>query len=247
MQLPKDAAYGICRFNDSPSGVIPGSRNRVVRFSRHHRGFHRAGIRPGNAEVTPEGETLPETWSTSTLIAAGRRQTGPLFTLSVLAVATWLACVTLSAFVRPEPEIHRTALVIHLAAMVVSFSGVLAVDIRGFLWMAGIRPVYAALRMESFATPLVWGGLLVLMVSGIFLEPSMGALPTLAKLVAVLGLILNGIWLVPFKERLRAVGRDAPFLAFTPWFQQQLLLRFLASQLCWWTAVMVGFISAASH
>lgn len=197
--------------------------------------------------MTPEGEALPETWSTTTLIAAGRRQTGPLFTLSVLAVAGWVACITLAAIVRPEPEVHRTALVFHLAAMVVSLSGVLAVDIRGFLWMAGVRPVHAALRMESFVTPLIWGGLLVLMVSGIFLEPSLDTIPTLAKLVAVLGLILNGIWLVPFKERLGAMGRDAPFLAFTPWFRQQLLLRFAASQLCWWTAVMVGFVSAAKH
>ena len=211
------------------------------------RGFHRAGIRPGNAEMTSEGETLPETWSTSTLIAAGRRQTGPLFTLSVLAVAVWIVCITLGAIVRPEPEVHRTALVFHLAGMVVALSGVLAVDVRGFLWMAGVRPIYAALRMESFVTPLIWGGLLVLMVSGIFLEPRLYALPTMAKLTAVLGWILNGIWLVPFKERLRAMGRDAPFLAFTPWFRQQLLLRFSASQLCWWTAVIVGFVSAASH
>ncbi len=106
--------------------------------------------------------------------------------------------------------------------MVASFSGVLAVDIRGFLWMAGLRPVQAALRMENFVTPFIRGGLLALLVSG--------------------------IWLVPFKERLRAMGRDAPFLAFTaPWFRQQLLLRFPASQLCWWTAVIVGFVSAGSH
>lgn len=220
---------------------------RLYALAGIDRGFHRAGIRPGNAEVTPEGETMPETWSTSTLIAAGRRQTGPLPTVSVIAVGVWIVCITLGAIVRPEPEAHRTALMVHLAAMVVSFSGVLAVDVRGFLWMAGVRPVQAALRMESFVSPFIWGGLLALMVSGIFLEPSVDALPTLTKFAAVLGLILNGIWLVPFKERLRAMGRDAPFLAFTPWFRQQLLLRFSASQLCWWTAVIVGFVSAASH
>jgi hypothetical protein len=190
---------------------------------------------------------VPETWPTSTLIAAGRRQAGPEFALSLLAVAVWIVCIVLGAILSPAPGVHRAALLYHLAAMVVSLSGVLAVDVRGFLWMAGVRPVHAALRMERFVAPFIWGGLLVLMVSGMFLEPRLTSIPTVAKLAAVLGLILNGIWLAPFKERLRAMSRDASFRAFTPWFQQQLLLRFFASQLFWWTAVIVGFVSAASH
>jgi hypothetical protein len=135
----------------------------------------------------------------------------------------------------------------HLAGMVVSFSAVLTLDIRGFLWLAGVRHVHATIRMEKFATPLIWGGLVVLMASGIFLQPRLDSPATLAKLAAVLGLILNGIWLIPLKEKLRGVGRDARFLGLTSGFRQQLLLRFSFSQLCWWTAVLVGFTAAASH
>jgi hypothetical protein len=211
------------------------------------RGFHRAGIRPGNAVMTCEGETVPETWPTTTLIAARHRSRAPLIPLAVAAAVLWLVCIILGVVTRPTAEVHRAALMFHLVAMVVSFSAVLAVDVRGFLWLAGLRHVHTAMRMEKFATPLIWSGLLVLMISGIFLELRLDSPLTLAKLAAVLGLILNGIWLIPLKERLNDVGRAAPFQGFTGAFRQQLLLRFSLSQLCWWTAVLVGFIAAASH
>lgn len=190
---------------------------------------------------------MPETWPTTTLIAARHRHRAPLVPLAIAAAAVWLTCILLGAVTRPSAEVHRAALLFHLIAMVVAFSAVLAVDVRGLLWLAGARHVHTAMRMEKFATPLIWAGLLVLMVSGIFLEPRLDSPATLAKLAAVLGLILNGIWLIPLKERLNDVGRDAPFLGFAGAFRQELLLRFCVSQMCWWTAVLVGFAAAAIH
>ncbi|GAA4455455.1 hypothetical protein [Phytohabitans houttuyneae] len=156
--------------------------------------------------------------------------------------AVWVAVVWTSPHIDVGPEVHRLALFCHLAALVVGFGAVLAMDWLGLQWMLRRLDLPTLLRTTHNAHLLVWLGLAGLVASGALLGPNIGAGQTRVKLVAVLAVALNGLYVGRLQHRLGAYTESRP-----PW---TLLaaggLASLVSQAGWWTATAVGFLSAQS-
>ncbi|GAA4026095.1 hypothetical protein GCM10023063_03470 [Arthrobacter methylotrophus] len=166
--------------------------------------------------------------------------------LSASAAAAWLISVLLAGSTRVGGFIHIYALIAHVLAMVVSFGAILLVDWHGFLWLIGRRGLAETIRLDGAATPLIWGGLAGMLASGVFLNANLSSTMTDVKLLAVLILTLNGIMLIPLMRRLAHLAPTASFRDLTLGQRFHMLACLAISQLCWWTAIVIGFINAAS-
>jgi hypothetical protein len=164
--------------------------------------------------------------------------------LSAAAAAAWLLSVTLSTAVHADTFVHHVAVVLHVLSMVVAFGAVILVDWHGFLWLIGRRDLAETIRLDGAATPLIWGGLAGMLATGVFLNPHLNNPMTDLKLAAVLVLSLNGIMLIPLMRRLARLTPDASFKDLAVGQRVHLLLCLVISQLCWWTAIVIGFINA---
>jgi hypothetical protein len=164
--------------------------------------------------------------------------------LATGAVIAWTMSLVLATTLRVEGPVHTVALIAHILAMVVAFGSILTLDWHGFLWLLGRRQLAETIRLDGAATPLIWGGMAGMLLTGIFLNPNTGNPLTIIKLVAVLVLMVNGIALIPLMRRLVEISPTASFGQLTPGQRFHLLACLSLSQLCWWTAIVVGFINA---
>lgn len=138
--------------------------------------------------------------------------------------------------VRPAPLVHEVALFVHLGALVLGFGGVLSVDWVAGLYILGKRSLLEMVRAADNAAVPIWAGYAGLVLSGVLLEPNLNSPFTIAKLVVVLVIGLNGVVALGVQ---RALAREAD-------------LRWMAiggssaviSQLGWWGATIIGFVNA---
>jgi hypothetical protein len=163
--------------------------------------------------------------------------------LCLAATAGWLISLLIAGAVRTEGTLHTVAEIIHILGLVVSFGAILLVDWHGFLWLLGRRKLSDTIRLDGAATPLIWGGVAVLLASGSLLDPKLASPMTDVKLAAVLVLILNGIMLIPLMRRLVKLPPQATFRDLTPGQRFHMLACLGLSQVCWWTAIVIGFIN----
>jgi len=166
--------------------------------------------------------------------------------LAGAAVVAWLLSVTMSPLVSLDGYVHNIDLVVHDLCLVVAFGAIILVDWHGFLWLIGRRGLGEIIRLDGAATPLIWGGLAGLLATGAFLSPHLENPMTDAKLGAVLVLSLNGIMLIPLMRRLARLPDDTTFAALSLGQRVHLLSCLVVSQVCWWTAIIIGFINAES-
>lgn len=85
-----------------------------------------------------------------------------------------------------------------------------------------------------------------MLATGVFLSPHLDSPMTEVKLAAVLALSLNGIMLIPLMRRLARLPGKAKFTDLSTGQRVHLMSCLVVSQLCWWTAIIIGFINAAS-
>lgn len=135
--------------------------------------------------------------------------------------------------------LRSIALFGHLAALVAGLGSVLAVDYFGMLWMLRRIRLQAMLLQAHRMGPMIWCGLVGLVATGALLHPHLTAPLIMVKMISVIGVSVVGILALATK---RAMMRSAPQVP------QRLLVRGLvltaASQAFWWTAVLVGFLTA---
>jgi hypothetical protein len=164
--------------------------------------------------------------------------------LSAAAVTAWTVSILLATTLRVEGFVHTIALIAHILAMVVAFGAILTLDWHGLLWLLGRRQLAETIRLDGAATPIIWGGMAGLLVTGIFLNPNTANPLTVIKLVAVLVLMVNGIALIPLMRRLVENSPTATFGQLKAGQRFHLLAGLTVSQLSWWTAIVIGFINA---
>jgi hypothetical protein len=164
--------------------------------------------------------------------------------LSAAAALAWLLTVILSAAVHVDALVHTIAVVLHVLSLVLAFGAIILVDWHGFLWLIGRRGLAEIIRLDGAATPLIWGGLAGMLATGVFLNPHLTNPMTDVKLAAVLVLSLNGIMLIPLTRRLARLPTSSSFKDLTVGQRTHLLLCLVISQVCWWTAIVIGFINA---
>ena len=168
-----------------------------------------------------------------------RARSGPLTLAAVAVTLIWAATVWAAPHIEVASAVHRLALFCHLAALVVGFGAVLTVDWLGLKWMLGRIDLSALLRTAHDTHLLIWLGLAGLAATGVLLSPDTSAPLTRLKLVAVLIVALNGLYVGRLHGQLAGCAGRPP---------TRLLLRgaaaALTSQVCWWTATTVGFLSS---
>ena len=175
-----------------------------------------------------------------------RRRTAPLTALLLLGtgiVAAWSAVLISSTRVHVSPAVHEAALFLHLASVVLGFGAVLTVDWVGLLWTLRQRTLSAVVQAAHTAHLPIWLGLAGLSVTGGLLSPDLSSPRTLVKLVAVLVVALNGLYAGQIQRALHRYGDGAAI-------PRPLMMRSMAaaavSQVGWWTATIIGFLSAQS-
>ncbi|WP_240987156.1 hypothetical protein [Arthrobacter sp. Soil736] len=164
--------------------------------------------------------------------------------LGFLCTAGWLTAAVIGHHVDFGPELHRIGLAVHVLALVLSFGAILVIDWIGFLWLLGKREIHESGRLESAAKPLIWGGLSLLLISGAFIHPDLGNPVTLVKLACVLVLMLNGLSIGPAMHQLLALPPQTRFGEVARRLRNRLLMALSVSQVCWWTAVLIGLVNS---
>ena len=167
--------------------------------------------------------------------------------LSLAASAAWCTSLAVGHIHTFDDGIHRLALSAHVLAMVLAFGSVIVVDWVGFLWLIGKRGLHDTSRLESAAAPLIWTGLAGLLLTGAFIHPDITSAATQLKMCCVLGLMLNGISLVPVMRRLHLLPEGTMFRQVSGNLRARLLVALVLSQAFWWTAIIVGFANSISR
>jgi hypothetical protein len=135
-----------------------------------------------------------------------------------------------------SPQIHAVALFVHLAALVVGFGGVLAVDWVALLFAVGRRRLSALLETADTMLVPIWAGYAGLVASGVLLEPDLHSSITQVKLALVVVIGVNGGLALWLHNHLAHGGGRLPMVIGG--------LCATISQIGWWGATLVGFINA---
>jgi hypothetical protein len=167
--------------------------------------------------------------------------------LCLAAMGAWGISVAAGSTFTFDQGIHRLALSAHVLAMVLAFGSVIVVDWVGFLWLVGKRGLHDTSRLESAAAPLIWIGLAGLLLTGALIHPDVTNPATQLKMCCVLGLMLNGISLIPAMRTLHALPDGTMFKEVAVNLRARLLVALVLSQGFWWTAIVVGFANSMSR
>ncbi|WP_410641541.1 hypothetical protein [Amycolatopsis sp. lyj-346] len=163
----------------------------------------------------------------------------PAYLVMAASIMLLIVAIWLSARVHLSPAWHDVALFAHLASLVLGLGAVLVADYFFALWALRRTTFAEAVRSTSRLHLLVWAGLTGLVGSGALLEPDLGSPATLVKLGLVVVLTVNGVHVARLGRQLAFVEEPVP---------ARLLLRgglaTAISQLCWWGAVVIGFLNA---
>ena len=155
------------------------------------------------------------------------------------AIVMLSAAIWLSTLVHPSPALHRVALFAHLGFLTLGFGAVLVADYSFALWALGRTTFAEAVASTSRLHSLVWLGLAGLIASGALLDPDLTSGITILKLVFVAVLTLNGVQAMALSRRLNAVD-EVPPMRLLRWGATASVI----SQICWWGAVVIGFLHA---
>ena len=178
-------------------------------------------------------------------IGTGRHRAYPAgraaMVVSAAAItAAWIAVTLTAPHLKVSTSVRDVALFVHLAGLVLGFGAVLTVDWFGLLWALRLRPLTALLQVAGGVHVLIWAGLATLMASGLLLHPDTSVARVQVKLVAVLVVAVNGLLAGRLHRRMSRAVTDQP--STTLLVAGGVLT--LISQAGWWTATLIGFLSA---
>ncbi len=166
----------------------------------------------------------------------------------VIVTAGWAIALALSPFTKASGIAHDVALAAHLIGLVLAFGAVMLVDWHGLVWLSGLRTFRDSLRIGEAAHPLVWMGLLLIVVSGAFLGPDLSEPVAWIKQLAVLALVNNGVAVRRLGARLSLLKPRIYRIADLPRHHRiAMIVTLVVSQVGWWTAGVVGFLATLSR
>lgn len=176
-----------------------------------------------------------------------RRQRRRQRALAYLGVtAAWAASIWLSQQLAPPDWLHTLALFGHLASLVVGLGAVLAIDWHALLWATGWSSVRELRQADRTLILPIWLGLGGLLLTGAFLHPHLDNPLTVAKMIAVLVLSLNGVALTRWTADLARVPPTARFTQLPSAARIGFTTSAIVSQVAWWTAVFIGMLNATT-
>ena len=140
----------------------------------------------------------------------------------------------------------KIVLFVHLLSLVVAYGAVMVVDWAGLWFVLRKRSKEDLLKLTDITQPLIWLGLVGLVVSGILLHPNLSKPLTQLKMFLVFIIFINGLNLHFVQKAMRTEGVE------TFWQLPRKLIvwsvvSISVSQLAWLGAMIIGFINANSH
>ena len=171
-----------------------------------------------------------------------RMRTATTAALVAAIFLVWLAVFIAAPRVHTDLGVHRAALFLHLAALLLGFGAVLTVDWFGFMWILRRHSLDTVLNVAKVAHAPIWLGLFGLVATGMVLTPDTSRPLTVAKLVAVLVVAVNGLYARNVQRRMSELGGATP----PRWLLMRGLAAVAISQTGWWIATVVGFVNAQS-
>ncbi|MFC8040541.1 hypothetical protein ACFUOZ_14420 [Paenarthrobacter sp. NPDC057355] len=188
-------------------------------------------------------ENQADVAATSELRYLGQPTFNPLLP-AVLCSLAWANSLLVGYAFDFGPDIQRVGLAAHILSLVVAFGAILVVDWLGTLWLFGKTPLQVAATLESAARPLIWGGLALLLLSGALIRPDPGSALTWVKLVCILILMLNGVFMHPVLRQLFTLAPGTRYVDLGRRLKIRLMVTAGISQACWWTAVLIGLVNS---
>ena len=164
--------------------------------------------------------------------------TGAEYGLAAIVAVVLLAIASASQLIDPSPLVHRAAQFVHLACVVVGLGSVIVVDWFGLLWRFGRKPLKTVLDTASVLAVPIWFGFGGLLMSGMFLSPDLSSPLTRVKIGMVALAGVGGVLALALGRRL-----SSPRQAQTARLLRTALIVAVMSQLCWWTAAVIGFLN----
>ncbi len=169
------------------------------------------------------------------------------------AAAYW--CVLLAMYVslslglalEPPEWVHYGALFVHLGSVIVGLGAAVLLEFSGLLWVRGRATLDDLRRVERTVTGLAWLGIAGLLASGAFLEPDLADPLTDLKMLAVLLVAMNGVAMSKLTAELTRLPGHVPFSRLPARMRAWCVWSAVVSQAGWWTAVVIGMLSTASH
>ena len=140
------------------------------------------------------------------------------------------------------------SLFILLAGFIIGLGAVTVIDLHGFLGRKSAYWTEATTRTHKVTKPLIWIGMTLVIIGGIFFYrgvPFTGIL--LFHVISVPIMLLNGIFLSfsvsPFLLNREKEGRQADLLPQS--WQNKIIFSFILSFISWWgnLAVLVYYIT----
>jgi hypothetical protein len=160
------------------------------------------------------------------------------YTAAAIAASALLgAAIWLSTLVHVSPVLHDIALFAHLSFLILGFGAILVADYFFARWVPGRTTITDAVAITSRLHPLVWSGLIGLVISGVLLRPNLTSGLTILKLGFVAALTLNGVQAMALGRRLSAF-EEVPPARLLVWGG----LTSAVSQICWWGSIIIGFL-----
>ena len=162
--------------------------------------------------------------------------------LGLAAALALVAAVALSPRIALPAAAHDAVLLVHLAALVLGFGAVLAVDWHGALWLLRRVSLEELLAVTGRLTAAIWVGLGALVATGALLSPDLASPAARVKLALVAVAAANGVHASSVHAALCRTARHGGAVPIA------LLVRGLAtgavSQAAWWGATIIGFLTA---
>lgn len=159
---------------------------------------------------------------------------------SVVAGVT--LAVWISTHLLPDPTLHRVALFVHLASLVIGLGSVLVADYHVMVWLVRRCTFAEAVQGAGRLHVPIWAGLAGLVLSGTLLEPDVASAMTRVKFALVMILALNGLQAMVVGRRMQT-SAGPPGTALLVWGA----VAAAVSQGCWWGAVWIGFWTTTSR
>ncbi|MCG5470609.1 hypothetical protein LADH09A_004564 [Micromonospora sp. LAH09] len=217
----------------------PAHRARASDVARPaRRAAHRTPGTSSPRAVAAAAATPAAGWRGGHRRAAGRTAVA----VSILTMsAGWLLAILVAPHVTLTPGWRMVALFCHLTCLVVGFGAVLTVDWFSLRWLLRREPLGTVLTAARGAHLLIWLGLVGLLASGAALGPDTSSGLVWVKLLAVLAVGINGLFLGRVRDRLAAVDGQPTWSALLAG-----VAAATVSQVGWWTATLIGFWNANS-
>lgn len=132
---------------------------------------------------------------------------------------------------------------VHILVLAIAYGSVVIVDVIGLFWLLGRIGRERMLALSKWAQPVIWSGLITMMISGALLGPDLTKPLTKVKMVLVILLALNGLNLDSLRKRTKQLSGQS-FWDTPNNYKAWSIFSIALSQALWISIVIVAVVNS---